>query len=109
MIHYGRLISEGSPFDPDWRLASKGVGFHELDPAFTLARLVGTPRNGPTGELETMLPPFIIDQIRRREEEQRRKQELEQPRLELPEEVYEPARERPDQDPERGVVILELA
>jgi len=56
-----------------------------------------------------MLPPFIIDQIRRREEEQRRKQELEQPRLELPEEVYEPARERPDQDPERGVVILELA
>jgi len=56
-----------------------------------------------------MLPPFIIDQIRRREEEQRRRQELEQPRLELPEEVYEPAREQPDQDPERGVVILELA
>lgn len=57
-----------------------------------------------------MLPPFIIDQIRRREEEERRRQELEQPRLELPDHVYEPARERPPEDePERGVVILELA
>jgi hypothetical protein len=56
-----------------------------------------------------MLPPFIIDQIRRREEDERRRQELEQPRLELPEEVYEPARERSDVDPERGIVILELS
>lgn len=55
-----------------------------------------------------MLPPFIIDQIRRREEEERRKQELEQPRLELPDHVYEPARERPEDEAERGVVILEL-
>jgi len=60
-----------------------------------------------------MLPPFIIDQIRRREEEELRKHELEQPRLELPDDVYPPARERrpsedrPD-DIERGVVILEL-
>jgi hypothetical protein len=61
-----------------------------------------------------MLPPFIIDQIRRREEEESRKHELEQPRLELPEDVYQPARERRpaedrrDDDTERGVVILEL-
>ena len=31
-----------------------------------------------------MLPPFIIDQIRRREEEERRRSELDRPRLELP-------------------------
>jgi len=57
-----------------------------------------------------MLPPFIIDQIRRREEEEMRKHELEQPRLELPEDVYQPARERrpAEDDIERGVVILEL-
>lgn len=56
-----------------------------------------------------MLPPFIIDQIRRREEEERRKQELEQPRLELPEDIYRrPAREQPEEAPERGVIILEL-
>jgi hypothetical protein len=58
-----------------------------------------------------MLPPFIIDQIRRREEEEMRKHELEQPRLELPEDVYQPpARERrpAEDDIERGIVILEL-
>jgi hypothetical protein len=55
-----------------------------------------------------MLPPFIIEQIRRREEEERRKHELEQPRLELPQDLYEPARERPEEDAERGVIILEL-
>jgi hypothetical protein len=61
-----------------------------------------------------MLPPFIIDQIRRREEEESRKHELEQPRLELPEDVYPPARDRRPSDDrredetERGVVILEL-
>ena len=60
-----------------------------------------------------MLPPFIIDQIRRREEEESRKHELEQPRLELPQDVYPPPQRRPgeerrDEDTERGVVILEL-
>jgi hypothetical protein len=57
-----------------------------------------------------MLPPFIIEQIRRREEEERRKHELEQPRLELPlHDVYEPAPKRPEDDSsERGVLILEL-
>jgi hypothetical protein len=85
----------------------KLAAFHELDPTFSVARLVGKFRNGPK-EPQPMLPPFIIDQIRRREEEERRRQELEQPRLELPDHVYEPARERQEDEPERGVVILEL-
>jgi hypothetical protein len=56
-----------------------------------------------------MLPPFIIEQIRRREEEERRKHELEQPRLELPlDDVYEPAPKRREDETERGVLILEL-
>ena len=57
----------------------------------------------------SVLPPFIIDQIRRREEEERRRHEFEQPRLELPEEAKRPTPERRDDDPqERGVVILDL-
>ncbi len=61
-----------------------------------------------------MLPPFIIDQIRRREQEESRKHELEQPRLELPDGAAypPPARDRRpterEDDIERGVVILEL-
>jgi hypothetical protein len=58
-----------------------------------------------------MLPPFIIDQIRRREEESRR-QELDRPRLELPVDLYqpEPADAPDDVDvPDRGgVIILDL-
>jgi hypothetical protein len=38
-----------------------------------------------------MLPPFIIDQIRRREEDERRRGELDRPRLELPLDLYHPA------------------
>jgi hypothetical protein len=56
-----------------------------------------------------MLPPFIIDQIRRREEEERLKSERDRPRLELPIDAYapeEPATE--EDDSERGVVILYL-
>jgi hypothetical protein len=57
-----------------------------------------------------MLPPFIIDQIRRREEEERRRHELERPRVELPEDFHQPARERREEEPsERGVIILDLA
>jgi hypothetical protein len=56
----------------------------------------------------SVLPPFIIDQIRRREEEERRRQ-FEQPRLELPEEAKRPTPERrEDEHAERGVVILDL-
>jgi hypothetical protein len=55
-----------------------------------------------------VLPPFIIDQIRRREEEERRRHEFEQPRLELPEEAKRPIPEPREDDAERGVVILDL-
>ncbi len=55
-----------------------------------------------------MLPPFIIEQIRRREEQERARHE--QPRLELP--VDRPASPRAPQAPEdkgeRGVVIIDL-
>ena len=55
-----------------------------------------------------MLPPFIIEQIRRREEAQRRKTDARQPRLELPIEVLEPAREPESVDDERGVLIVDI-
>lgn len=61
-----------------------------------------------------MLPPFIIDQIRRREEEERRRIERDRPRVELPVDAYRPAPQpkrddddAPD-DPDRGVIILDL-
>ena len=65
-----------------------------------------------------MLPPFIIEQIRQREERERARRE-EQPRLELPipraplpkrgpaSSVGEPHRDE-DPDVDRGVVILDL-
>jgi hypothetical protein len=58
-----------------------------------------------------MLPPFIIDQIRRREEDVQRRQELDRPRLELPLDVYHPAAPEPkpsEDNIERGVIILDL-
>lgn len=57
-----------------------------------------------------MLPPFIIDQIRRREEEERcRREQLDQPRLEIPVDDRRPIPVREDREPsERGVVILDL-
>jgi hypothetical protein len=57
-----------------------------------------------------MLPPFIIEQIRQREEKERAR-ESHQPRLELPLDRM-PARPRgpevDDDDPNRGVIILDL-
>ena len=64
-----------------------------------------------------MLEPWIIEQIRRREEEARRRDE--RPRLEIPirDERWKPEPDRPegeedrsdDEDkPERGVVIIEM-
>lgn len=53
-----------------------------------------------------MLPPFIIEQIRRREEGER---ELEQPRLELP--MMPPpqrSEDAEDDEPNRGVLIIDL-
>ena len=59
-----------------------------------------------------MLPPFIIEQIRRREEDDRRRREADQPRLEITIEApYAPLdRPRPPEtdDVDRGVVILDL-
>jgi hypothetical protein len=67
---------------------------------------------GGLGQVEApMLPPFIIEQIRKREEAERRSRE-QQPRLELPLDVHRPACPRnTDNDterPERGVVVVDL-
>lgn len=56
-----------------------------------------------------MLPPFIIQQIRQREEKARQKPVREQPRLELP--IDQPTKSRDpedEDDPDRGVVILDV-
>jgi len=59
-----------------------------------------------------MLPPFIIEQIRQREEKERERRdgERQQPRLEIPVDRYPPRRpaEAEEDEPNRGVVILEL-
>ncbi|HEY8945844.1 MAG TPA: hypothetical protein VIM73_16360 [Polyangiaceae bacterium] len=57
-----------------------------------------------------MLPPFIIDQIRRREEEERARRDHDRPRLELPVDVYQPASEPKPEEPgsDRGIIILDL-
>jgi hypothetical protein len=58
-------------------------------------------------EVEKVLPPFIIEQIRRREEEERARHE--QPQLELPIERPTPrAPQAPDEKGDRGVVIIDL-
>lgn len=54
-----------------------------------------------------MLPPFIIEQIRRREERERIRHE--QPRVEIPTERPAPrAPQAPEESGERGVVIIDL-
>jgi hypothetical protein len=60
-----------------------------------------------------MLPPFIIEQIRQREEEERRRNAVQQPRLELPLDYpvaprRQPRNEEDEQERDRGVVILDL-
>jgi hypothetical protein len=55
----------------------------------------------------TMLPPFIIEQIRRREEQERARHE--QPRLEIPTDRPAPrAPQAPEEQVDRGVVIIDL-
>lgn len=55
-----------------------------------------------------MLPPFIIDQIRRREEEERRR-EAPVIELPLPTAIPGPREQRPrDDEPQRGVVVIDL-
>jgi len=54
-----------------------------------------------------MLPPFIIEQIRRRESEERAR--YEQPQLEIPNAPPRPRKpEAPDDEANRGVIILDL-
>jgi len=55
-----------------------------------------------------MLPPFIIEQIRRREEQERARHE--QPRLEISIDEPRPPRapQAPEDQGERGVVIIDL-
>ena len=57
-----------------------------------------------------MLPPFIIEQIRQREEEERLRDRSQQPHLELPVDLYWPQGETgtDEQDAERGVAILDF-
>lgn len=61
-----------------------------------------------------MLDAFIIEELRRREEAERRKEERDRPRLEMP--VYnpsnysrtEPSRDEDEEKPsDRGVIIIE--
>lgn len=61
-----------------------------------------------------MLPPFIIEQIRKREEDLQQRRSVEQPRLEIP--LYPavpPARRterdiEDEEDRQRGVVVVDL-
>ena len=55
-----------------------------------------------------MLPPFIIEQIRKREQEEQAR--YEQPQLELPVPPPRPKRDpaAPEEDGNRGVIILDI-
>jgi hypothetical protein len=53
-----------------------------------------------------MLPPFIIEQIRKREEEERAR--YEQPQLEIPKPQPRPRKPEAAEDDKRGVIILDL-
>jgi hypothetical protein len=58
-----------------------------------------------------MLPPFIIEQIRKREEEECLRRDAERPRAELPIPMGSPpsTESSPEEEEvERGVVIVEL-
>lgn len=60
-----------------------------------------------------MLPPFIIDQIRQREErEQQRRDDANRPRVQLPMDrppsPHEEQRGSEDDESDRGVIILDL-
>jgi len=61
-----------------------------------------------------MLPPFIIEQIRKRETEERARRHEEQPRLELPIPPPRSPMDRPENpdapsdSTDRGVIILDL-
>ena len=54
-----------------------------------------------------MLPPFIIDQIRKREEDERHRRDAPAPTLPLPEPLRREQKPKND-EAERGVVIIDL-
>jgi hypothetical protein len=116
VLKVGRLPAptRGSRLRPTGRMVRLTDGDLDLPPP--TARFLSRPNSeAPHRESEAapMLPPFIIDQIRRREEEERRRIERDRPRVELPVDAYRPAPqpqrdEDEEDDPERGVVILDL-
>ncbi len=53
-----------------------------------------------------MLPPFIIEQIRKREQEEQAR--YEQPQLEIPLPQPRPKRDVPEDEPNRGVIVVDL-
>lgn len=58
-----------------------------------------------------MLPPFIIEQIRQREQQERTRRDNARPRLELPIERSQRGPDRSaadDDDADRGVIVLDL-
>ncbi len=69
-------------------------------------------KGGQERKERPMLPPFIIEQIRKREEEERRRHGRDQPRLELPLDVHRPSAPREEENdpevPDRGIVIVDL-
>jgi hypothetical protein len=68
---------------------------------------VGAPPGVEVGD--PMLPPFIIEQIRKREQEERDRQAERQPRVEIPlEPSQRPGPSDNDGEGDRGVVIVEL-
>ena len=80
---------------------------HSLDQRASRVRLV---RGGLSKNERPMLPPFIIEQIRKREEEARRSRQQDQPRLDIPLDIHRPALPEDDEaeSPDRGIVIVDL-
>jgi hypothetical protein len=63
------------------------------------------PDHRPT-EVRVMLPPFIIDQIRKREELE--KEVVERPAIHLPVPRLEPDTKAVEEDDQRGIVVIDL-
>lgn len=55
-----------------------------------------------------MLPPYIIEEIRRRENDQRRQYERPQVELPLPVVIPPPGQSPKRDDDDRGVIIIDL-
>lgn len=55
-----------------------------------------------------MLPPFIIEQIRKREEDERRRKHESVIQLPLPEPAPRAPRERREEGGDRGIVTIDL-